>query len=71
MPKKTSFEELSAYKVAVVASHVNSYPRRSLGGKTPYELAAEIMPKSLLAHLGITRVRPEEVTLTPDVLAGL
>ena len=68
LPKKTSFEGLTQYDVATVCTHVNNYPRESLGGKTPYSLAARLVPKELLEELGISRLRADEVTLRPSLL---
>lgn len=68
IPKGTSLEELTNYDMARVASHVNSYPRPSLGGLTPYALASQILPKGLLEGLGITLIPPDEVIMTPDLL---
>ena len=68
LPKKTSFEELTNYDMAIVASHVNSYPRKSLGGIAPIDLAAEALPKDLLEGLGIKRIPPQDVVLKPSLL---
>lgn len=68
IPKKTSLEGLTAFDVATVCTHVNNYPRASLGGKTPYSLAARLLPKELLEELGISRLRADEVTLRPSLL---
>lgn len=68
LPKKTSFESLTPYKMALVSSHVNSYPRKSLGGESPYSLAAKALPKELFDGLGISYVAPEDVTLKPALV---
>lgn len=68
LPKKTSFEALTPHDMAVIGSHVNSYPRKSLGGATPYSLAAKALPKALLDGLGISRVPPSKVTLKPSLI---
>ena len=68
LPKRTSFEGLDPYKMALVSSHVNGYPRRSLGGKSPYSLAARELPKALLDELGVGYVAPEDVTLKPSLV---
>lgn len=70
LPKRRSdFDALSAWDVAVICSHVNSYPRKSLGGATPYSLASQIIPSCLFEHLGIERVQPDEVVLRPNLIA--
>ncbi len=68
LPKKTSFEGLTPYEMALISSHVNSYPRRSLGNKSPYSLAAKALPKVLLDEVGLKRIAPEDVTLKPSLI---
>lgn len=68
LPKKTSFEALTPYDMAVIGSHVNNYPRKSLGGATPYSLAAKTLPKALLEGLGISYVPPGKVVLKPSLV---
>lgn len=68
LPKGTSFEGLTAYDVATVCTHVNNYPRKGLGGATPYSLAARHLPKNLLDELGVARLSPGEAVLTPALL---
>lgn len=70
LPKGTSFEGLTPWDVATVCSHVNSYPRRSLGGRSPLAAAARLVPKRLLDELGIVHMRPDEVVLRPELLGG-
>ena len=69
LPKKrTDFDLLTSVDMADISSHINSYTRASLGGKTPYSLAACILPESLLEGLGISLINPDDVCLTPDLL---
>lgn len=68
LPKKTSFEGLDQHDVSTVCSAVNNYPRKSLGGMTPYAAASRLVPKELLDELGIVRMRADEVVLSPSLL---
>lgn len=68
LPKGSDLDALSAYDIATVSSHVNSYPRASLGGKSPLEASKRKVPKKLLDELGIVHLRADEVTLKPDLL---
>lgn len=69
LPKGTvSFDSLTQEKVSLICSHVNSYPRPSLGGKTPFDLASQVLPESLLARLGIMRVAPDDVVMKPYLI---
>ena len=49
-------------------SHINSSPRGSLGGMTPFALAKMMLSKSLMNALGIQEVAPDKVCLTPDLM---
>ena len=68
VPKGTSMDALTADDMATITSHVNSYPRPSLGGMAPIDLALAILPRSLFEELGIGRVEPGEVVMTPRLL---
>lgn len=68
LPKGASFEALTAFDVASACTHADNYPRRSLGGKTPFSQVARLLPEGLLGELGITRLRAGEVTLKPSLL---
>lgn len=68
LPKKTSFEDLTQYDISTVCSHVNSYPRKSLDGKTPHDLASRLLPRKLFDELGIEGLKPEQVVLKPSLL---
>ncbi|MBQ3302649.1 MAG: helix-turn-helix domain-containing protein [Eggerthellaceae bacterium] len=71
LPKKRSdFDKLSVWDVAVCCSHVNSYPlARKSGAFRPIEAAAALIPRRLLDALGIERVPADEVTLKPYLMA--
>ena len=52
-------------------SHLNSYPRESLGGRTPYDAFVEkhgTEGKAFLDALGIVRIPANQVTLHPFLL---
>jgi IS30 family transposase len=68
VPKGTSMDLLDAADMAAITSHVNSYPRPSLGGMAPMDLALAMLPRSLFEELGIGRVEPDEVVMTPRLL---
>lgn len=69
LPKgRTDFDGLDATDVAVACSHVNSYPRRSLGGASPYDLASQVLPRDLLEALGIERVPAGSIVLNPRLI---
>lgn len=67
LPKSSSFDHLSYYDIALLASHINSVARDSLHGLSPYA-AMKICNPSLLDRVYLSQVQPNEVTLTPDLL---
>lgn len=70
LPKRRSdFDALSKRDLAVAASHVNSYPRASLFGKSPIDLAGLLLPDGFLDLIGVEKLPIEEVILRPSLLA--
>ncbi len=67
LPKGTDFSALTEEDVALVCSHVNSYPRAAQGG-APIDMASLALPKDLLEGLGIARVAPDDVVMRPGLL---
>ena len=49
-------------------SHINSVPRKSLGGKTPYETFEFFYGKETLDKLNIQKIEKDRVTLQPYLL---
>jgi IS30 family transposase len=68
LPKGTSFEFLTQWDVNLIVNHINSTPRESLGGKTPYEMALESFGESTLKALQLRPIAPDEVNLTPKLI---
>jgi len=72
LPKgRAPFDELDAWDMATAASHVNSNPRRSLGGKSPIQMFKFLYGAaagSLLERLGIEEVPIDGLMLKPEVL---
>ena len=66
----SSLEVLTAFDVATGCTHADNYPRKSLDGKTPYTLAAKLIPRRLLDELGISGLRADEVVQRPGLLPG-
>lgn len=62
LPEGSSFEALTAFGVATVCAHADNYPRKSLDGKTPYALAAKLIPRRLLDEPGISSARESATT---------
>jgi len=68
LPKGSSFDSLSQDDCRLLCSHVNSYRRQSLQGKSPFEVFAFLYGDHILARLGLTHISADEVTLTPRLL---
>ena len=69
--KGCSFASLSQDDVSLVFSHVNSYTRGVLDDETPYDRFVKAYGEDgrrFLDRLGIVRVAPNEVNLTPSLL---
>lgn len=61
--------KLSQEDLYLAFSHINSTPRKSLNGETPYELARFLHKEDkFLEKLNIKKIDPDEVTLSPDLL---
>ena len=67
-PKGTSFDNYTQYDIDRMMSHINSAPRESLGGLTPYALAEMMLSKTLMKAFGLRKISPDDVVLTPDLL---
>ena len=67
-PKGTSFDSFTQNDINLIMSHINSSPRESLGGLTPYTLAKMMLPDTLIKAFGIREIAPDDVCLTPDLL---
>ena len=73
LQKGTSFDPLTQEQVALALAHLNSYPRESLGWRTPYDVFVEKHGeegKAFLAKLGIVRIPENQVTLHPFLLGA-
>ena len=68
LPKGTSFEFLTQWDVNLITSHINSTPRESLGGRTPYSVALETMGEDVLNAFQLRPIAPDEVNLTPKLI---
>lgn len=68
LPKKTNLDFLTQDKLNLMFSHINSTPRASLGGKTPYDVFTFLYGKNIAKKLGIQEIKKDDVTLTPSLL---
>ena len=68
LPKGTSFDDLTQCDVNLIFSHINNIKRKSLNGKTPFELFEFAYGKKTLEVLEISFVPPDKVTQSPKLL---
>lgn len=67
LPNGQDWSNLTQDKVDLMFSHINSTPRESLGGKTPYDIFTFIYGKKLAEKLNIQEIAKDEVTTTPHL----
>ena len=68
LPKGTSFDGLAQSDIDLICSHINSYSRKRLAGATPFEIAPAGFTDELARALGLNRIDPDKVCLTPRLL---
>lgn len=68
VPKGTSVDGFMQSDMTLATNHVNSYLRKSLFGKAPYELARAILPEDFFTLLGLEQIPGNEVLLKPSLL---
>ena len=68
LPNGQSWNHLTQDKLNLMFSHINSVPRETLGGKTPYEVFSFIYGEKVTNELGILKIDKDEVTIKPHLL---
>lgn len=69
LPKKTSFDDLSQQDIELICSHINSYARKELDWKSPFERLEDKGLLSLMGALGMRLIPPDDINLTPGLLS--
>ena len=67
LPKGTSFQDLTQSKCDLIASHINSYYRKSIDN-TPYDLFTAHFSNKTADILGIKKIDANDVYLKPSLL---
>lgn len=67
IPKGTSLEPYMQKDISLMVNHVNSYARKSLGGKCPFDLAKMLFPEEFFILLGLEQIQSEEVVMLPSL----
>ncbi|MCR5426681.1 MAG: IS30 family transposase [Lachnospiraceae bacterium] len=68
LPKGTSMEPLTQSDINLMMCHVNSYARNSLYGRTPFQMAKDVLPEDFFDLLGLEEVEPKDLCLRPELL---
>ena len=68
LPKHRDLTFLTQAKLSLICSHINSMPRKSLGGKTPYEMFEFIHEDAILGLLNIEKIEKDQVCLIPSLV---
>jgi IS30 family transposase len=68
LPKGTSFDSFEQADIDRMMNHINSYRRKKLGNKTPFEAFSFFYGDRLFKKLGYTPIPSNSVILTPKLL---
>ena len=68
IPNGKSLEKIKQEDLNLMFSHINSAPRKSLNGKTPYETFEFLYGTEILSKLKIQKIEKDMVTLQPYLL---
>jgi len=68
VPKGESFDSFTQETVDLIFSHVNNVKRKSLNGKSPYEMFIFTYGEKIASLLGISYVSADEVLQSPKLL---
>ena len=68
LPKGKSLQKLTQENLNLIFSHINSTPRATLNGKTPYEAFEFLYGNETLKKLNIQKIEKDMVTLQPYLL---
>ncbi|MBE5847234.1 MAG: IS30 family transposase [Lachnospiraceae bacterium] len=63
-----SFDALTQDDITLMMNHINSYPRRMLDDKTPFDLAELSLGKDFLNKFGFERIPQDEILLKPALI---
>ena len=68
LPKGTSFDDLTQEDIFLMMNHINSYKRKKLNNRSPYDAFSFYYGEELLQKLGCSPVPAENIILKPKLL---
>ena len=71
LPKGTSLQNMDAFTLATICSHVNSSIRKGCGNASPIQMAMLCLPQSFFDNLGLSLIPPKDVVSAPGILYRL
>ncbi len=67
-PKGSSFDDLTQKDIFLMMDHINSYKRKKLNNRSPYETFSFYYGEDVLKKLGCRPVAAENIILKPKLL---
>lgn len=68
IPKGSFMDNYTDNNILLLTSTINSYKRKEIGGKCPYDLFSLFYDEDILTRLFIDKVEPNDINLTPSLL---
>ena len=68
IPKGVDLALYTQDQISLMMSHINSYLRKTLGNKSPYDTFAFQHGTELLEKFGLRRIPCDEIILSPELL---
>lgn len=68
LPKGEDIGQYSQKQINLMMSHINSYARKKLGNKSPYEIFEFQYGKELLDIFHLQKIPADEIILSPELL---
>lgn len=71
IPKGVDFGKYSQEHIDLMMSHINSYSRKSLGNKSPYDVFSFQYGEDLLKLFNLEKIPANEINLTPKLFSNI
>ncbi len=68
IPKGTDIGRYTQEQINLMMSHINSYSRKKLGNKSPYEVFEFQYGKKILDAFHLQKIPADEIVLSPELL---
>ena len=68
LPKGTSFNKLTQQDIFLMMDHINSYKRKKLNNRSPYETFSFYYGEDVLKKLGCRQIPADSIILKPSLL---